>query len=68
MNYGPSSSLYLPYNMQTDVLATEQALQAILGPTEAIWLHSHGPKVIKLDLSGVIDNEKRVDRYLKVRK
>lgn len=68
MNYGPSSPLYLPRNTQTDMQATEQALQAILGTTEAIWLHSQGIKLFRVDLSGIVDNERRVDRYLKVRK
>ena len=67
MNYGPSSPLYLPRKVQTDVLATTEALCAILGPTEAIWLTSHGPKLFKLDLSGVVDNERKVDKYLKIR-
>ncbi len=67
-NYGPSSPLYLPRCTQTDVLATEQALLAILGPTEAHWLHSQGAKVFRVDLSGIVDNERRVDKYLKVRK
>ncbi len=68
MNYGPSSPLYLPRITQIDVLATEQALLAILGTTEANWLHSQGVKLFRVDLSGVVDNEKKVDRYLKVRK
>ncbi len=67
-NYGPSSSLYLPCNTQIDVLATEQALLAILGPTEAHWLHSQGIKLFRVDLSGIVDNERRIDKYLKVRK
>ncbi len=68
MNYGPSSSLYLPCNMQIDMLATTEALQAILGTTEAHWLHSQGIKLFRVDLSGIVDNEKKIDRYLKVRK
>ncbi len=67
MNYGPFSSLYIPCNVQTDVLATTEALCAVLGPTEAIWLHSHGVKMFRIDLSGVVDNEKRVNKYLKMR-
>ncbi len=67
-NYGPSSPLYLPRDTQTDVLAAEQALLAILGPTEAHWLHSQGVKVFKIDLSGVVDDKRKVDKYLKVRK
>ena len=67
-NYGPSSPLYLPRSTQTDVLATEQALLAILGTTEANWLHSQGVKLFKIDLSGVVDDKRKVDKYLKVRK
>lgn len=66
MNYGPSS--YLPRNAQTDMQATTEALQAILGPTEATWLHSNGSKIFRIDLSGIVDNERRISNYLKVRK
>lgn len=68
MNYGPSSPLYLPRNAQTDMQATTEALQAILGPTEAVWLHSNGSKLFRIDLSGIVDDERRVSNYLKVRR
>jgi len=35
---------------------------------KATWLTSQGVKVFKVNLSGVVDDEKRVDKYLKVRK
>lgn len=57
----------LPHNPQTSLQATTEALQAILKDTEAIWLHSQGVKVFKVDLTGVVDDEKRVDKYLKIR-
>ena len=51
-----------------DTSATIDALQAILGDVEATWITSQGVKVFKVDLSGIVDNEKRMSRYLKVRK
>lgn len=47
---------------------TINALQAILGPTEAIWITSQGSKLFKIDLTGIMDNERKIDKYLKIRK
>jgi len=48
---------------------TIRALQLSLKEGEkATWIHSQGSKVFKVDLSGVVDDEKKVDRYLKIRK
>jgi len=44
------------------------ALERATSGIEATWLTSQGVKVFKVDLSGVVDDEKRVDKYLKVRK
>ena len=67
MSHGPFSPLYLPRPIEP-LEAAENALRAILGTTEATWLHSQGERLFKIDLAGIVDDEKRVNRYLKVRR
>lgn len=64
--YGPYSLVY--FERRNTRQNPIDALQAILGPTEALWITSQGSKVFKVDLSGVMDDEKPVSNYLKVRK
>lgn len=48
---------------------TIRALQLSLKEGESLqWIHSQGGKVFKVDLSGIVDDEKRVNRYLKMKK
>lgn len=48
---------------------TIRALQLSLKEGEkATWIHSQGSRVFKIDLSGIVDNERRVSNYLKVRR
>jgi len=64
--YGPYSLVHFECRNTRD--NPIDALSAILGPTEATWITSQGVRIFKQDLSGVVDNERRVNRYLKVRK
>lgn len=47
---------------------TIRALQVCLKEGESLqWIHSQGSRVFRIDLSGVVDGEKKVNKYLKVR-
>jgi len=50
-----------------DTVATLNALQQATDGIEATWITSQGVKVFKVDLSGVVDDEKRLPKYLKIR-
>ena len=67
MIHGPSSHLYLPRPTVSDIVETERALWLALDGVEAVWLTSQGHPLFKIDLSGVVDDKKRISRYLKVR-
>ena len=48
---------------------TIRALQLSLKEGEKVtWIHSQGVRLFKIDLSGVVDDEKKVDKYIKVKK
>jgi len=65
MIYGPYSPVY--FERRNTRENPVEALCAILEGVEAIWITSQGSKVFKQDLSGVVDDERRVDKYLKIR-
>ena len=66
--YGPTSILYLPVTPQSNITATEQALRYALAGTEAVWLSPQGRSLFEIDLAGVVDDERRLPRYLKARR
>jgi len=48
---------------------TIRALQLSLKEDEkATWITSQGSKEFKVDLSGVVDDERKVDKYLRMKK
>lgn len=66
MIYGPYSPIFFErVNTRDNSL---NALEAVLSGVEAVWITSQGSKVFRQDLSGVVDDERRTSRYLKVRK
>ena len=68
MTYGPFSPLYLLCSIAGNIAETELALRLALDGTEAVWLTPQGQPLFKIDLAGVVDDEKRVSRYLKMKK
>jgi len=47
---------------------TIKALQLILKEGEKVtWIHSQGSRLFKIDLSGIVDDEKPLSNYLRIR-
>ena len=58
----------LKFRPAGSITETENALRLSLAGVEAVWLSPQGQMLFQIDLAGVVDDEPKLPRYLKVRK